>query len=327
MLEKKEKVDIKENKILKIDSSLLEILLKDKTTGKNIMWLTEDYEKNGIGYKYEDEIRINAITGRNGEIIKPRVEKTKQEQQLRVKEKAEVFTPLWICNKQNNLIDSNWFGRENVFNTEKGKKWTTNKKKIEFDNEKTWEQYIKDTRLEIACGEAPYLVSRYDTISGKSIKIENRIGLLDRKLRILNENVDEKKEWMKWCKKAYQNIYGFDWQGDNVLLARENLLYTFKDYYKYKFKEMPSIELQREIAEIISWNIWQMDGLKGVVPNSCENDEDPQINLFEKTEKKECKGCKNGNIKSHNGKYCKIRNWEKGKTLKYITLMKKEREK
>ena len=91
MLEKKEKVDIKENKILKIDSSLLEILLKDKTTGKNIMWLTEDYEKNGIGYKYEDEIRINAITGRNGEIIKPRVEKTKQEQQLRVKEKAEVF--------------------------------------------------------------------------------------------------------------------------------------------------------------------------------------------------------------------------------------------
>ena len=39
-------------------------------------------------------------------------------QQQRSREMAEVFTPSWICNKQNNLIDNAWFGRENVFNVE-----------------------------------------------------------------------------------------------------------------------------------------------------------------------------------------------------------------
>lgn len=46
-------------------------------------------------------------------------------------------------------------------------------------------------RLEISCGEAPYLVSRYDSVTGKTIKIKNRIGLLDRKLRIVSENIEE----------------------------------------------------------------------------------------------------------------------------------------
>lgn len=38
-------IDIKENDLLKIDRSLLEILLKDKTTGKNIIWATDNYSK------------------------------------------------------------------------------------------------------------------------------------------------------------------------------------------------------------------------------------------------------------------------------------------
>ena len=40
-------IDIKENDLLKIDRSLLEILLKDKTTGKNIIWATDNYSKYG----------------------------------------------------------------------------------------------------------------------------------------------------------------------------------------------------------------------------------------------------------------------------------------
>ena len=31
---------------------------------------------------------------------------------------AEVFTPSWICNAQNNLIDNAWFERKDVFNKE-----------------------------------------------------------------------------------------------------------------------------------------------------------------------------------------------------------------
>jgi hypothetical protein len=39
--------------------------------------------------------------------------------------------------------------------------------------------------MEISCGEAPYLVSRYDTVSGNIISVDDRIGLLDRKLRVV----------------------------------------------------------------------------------------------------------------------------------------------
>ncbi len=31
----------------------------------------------------------------------------------------------------------------------------------------------------------------------------------------------------------------------------------------------PQIKSINHIAYIISWNVWQMDGLKGVIPNSC----------------------------------------------------------
>lgn len=43
-------------------------------------------------------------------------------------------------------------------------------------------------RIEISCGEAPYLVSRYDTVTGEFIELLSRIVLLDRKLRVVTEN-------------------------------------------------------------------------------------------------------------------------------------------
>lgn len=321
-----EKIDISENKILKLDTSLLQILLKDNTTKKNIIWATDNYENLGYGYETKNNIEISAVTRRNGNIIKPRVEKSKKEQQERIKQKAEVFTPSWVVNAQNNLVDDDWFGRSNVFNTPNNEKWTTNHNKIEFLTGKTWEEYIKSNRMEMTCGEAPYLVSRYDTVTGNTIKVENRVGLLDRKLRIICENIDEEQEWLKWCTVAYKSIYGFEWQGDNLLLARENLLYTFRDYYEYKFKKQPTLDDQKCIAEIISYNIWQMDGIKFVIPNSCKPEEDNQISLFNDMDneaKKECIGCMKGNYKNHTGIYAKIKDWKTGRMIMFKNIVGK----
>ena len=105
-------IDIKENDLLKIDPELLAILLKDKTTGNNIIWATDNYAKYGEAYFFDKEITIELITSRHGGIIKPRIEKSKTEQQQRVRQKAEVFTPSWICNMQNNKVDEEWFGRK-----------------------------------------------------------------------------------------------------------------------------------------------------------------------------------------------------------------------
>lgn len=330
-------IDILENEILEQYPDVLEILLRDHTTKKNIFWATDNYQHLGEAYRFNSQILPELITGENGDIIMPRVHKDKILQQSRSKEMAEVFTPSWICNAQNNLIDNAWFGREEVFNSEisldnGSYKWEINEEKINFPKGKTWRDYIRDTRLEMACGEAPYISSRYDSTTGEFIPIENRIGILDRKLRVINENVTTTGEWLKAAQTAYKNTYAFEWQGDSLLLAREAMLVAFIENYAHKFGKEPLLKSLDYIAYIISWNVWQMDGLKGIVPNTCGGFTVTEVDLFGdiKTENSFCKGCMENNILKHNGTYCLIKDWSKkdlntgrsGKKIRFIDLLK-----
>ena len=320
-------IDIREDDLLALSAEVLDTLLRDHTTCKNIFWATHDYEALGSEYSYHSEILPQLITGEHGMVIRPRVLKSKEEQTDRAKDMAEVFTPSWVCNAQNNLVDEAWFGRKDVFNTEDSTnhRWQSNPRKIVFPEGKTWRDYVRAIRMEMTCGEAPYLVSRYDATTGESIPLQERIGLLDRKLRVISENVDVSGEWLEWAQTAYKSIYGFEWQGDNLLLARETLLWTFIEYYQAKFQKAPLIKSINYIAYIISWNLWQMDGLKGVVPDSCRNGVTEKIQtLFGEEEKTvNCTGCKLNDIRRHNGKYCLIRDWPNDKKkIQFIDLMK-----
>jgi hypothetical protein len=318
-------IDIKENYIYHLGNELLAILLKDHSSGQNIIWATDNYSSRGLGYQGCDQITIQSITGHKGSIVKPRTEKSKKEQADRIRHKAEVFTPSWICNKQNNLVDNAWFGVENVFNTEVDKGWVATSVPIAFPTatKRTWTNYVVSVRLEIACGEAPYLASRYDTVTGESIELTQRIGMLDRKLRVVTENTRSESEWVKWATRACKSIYGYDWQGDNVLLARENLLFTFQDYYAMAFGKEPSVSVLRKIAEILSWNIWQMDGLKYVIPDSCKETEEQQLTLFGRESKKQpCEGCAKNDPFKHTGIYCKIKDWKENKNVLFVSLLK-----
>lgn len=107
---------------------------------------------------------------------------------------------------------------------------------IAFPKEKSWKRYIDSRRLEITCGEAPYLVSRYDVSTGDFIvPTKRRIGQLDRKLRVVNENTAAYDDWLKWTIRAFESYYGYEYQGNNLLIARINLLLTFTDYYKERW--------------------------------------------------------------------------------------------
>ena len=308
-------VDIREDDLRDLSDKVLETLLIDHTTHQNIFWATHDYEELGPEYAYHSPILPELITGERGMVIQPRVLKTKQQQTERSKGMAEVFTPSWVCNAQNNLVDEAWFGRKNVFNIEDEKKhtWRTVKAPITFPEGKTWKDYVKATRMEITCGEAPYLVSRYDTTTGKFIPLERRIGILDRKLRVVSENTKTTKDWLNWARIAYKNTYGYEWQGDNLLLAREALLWTFIENYAAKFGKQPQIKSINFIAYIVSWNIWQMDGLKCVVPDSCRDGVvEKQMTLFgEQEHMVRCEGCQKEDLCKHNGTYCLIRDWGK----------------
>jgi len=328
-------VDILENDLRDKYPEVLEILLRDHTTKKNIFWATDNYEYLGKGYDFASPILPELITGERGNVIMPRVKKDKDLQQSRARDMAEVFTPSWICNAQNNLIDNAWFGRENVFNNEitnpdGTNSWKVNPDKIVFPEGKSWKHYVRDTRLEMTCGEAPYITSRYDTTTGEYISIENRIGLLDRKLRVISENVDKSGEWLEAAQTAYMNTYAFEWQGDSLLLAREAMLYTLLDFYTQKFGKLPILKSIQYIAYIISWNVWQMDGMKGVVPDSCGEKESQQLDMFGEQQTIPCEGCKTDNMFKHNGIYCLIKDWsnkdletgKKGRKLRFVDLIK-----
>ncbi len=301
-----QRIDIREDYLLQQDA-LLDILLQDKTTGKRIIWATDSYEQEGKSFAPHKPIAINMVTGKYGTLIQPRAAKSKEEQLIRTRDKAEVFTPLSIVKKMNKASDP-----------------------IKRVTKKRWKEYVALLKLEITCGEAPFIVSRYDPVSDKRelLPLKKRVGFLDKKLRIVSKYCDTKEKWIKWAIIALQSSYGYEWQGDSLLIARENLLYTFIDYYRDKFKEYPSKGLQKEIAEIITWNIFQMDGLKYVIPMSCKPEKviiKGETTLFGKEDdqiiEKPCEGCKNNKAKKHNGTYVKVMDWKEGKVIRFVDIL------
>ena len=307
-------IDIIEQELTNHSKDLLDILLFDRTTRKNICWATDYYISYGVEYMPQEPITKELITGPNSHLLKPRVLRSLDEKNLRTKNKAEVFTPSWVCNEQNNLVDEAWFEKKDVFNItdNKNQTWKATEEKIDFPKGKTWKKYVDAKRLEISCGEAPYLVSRYDTVTGNEIPISERIGLLDRKLRVINENTDTEDEWYKWAIRAYQSTYGYEYQGDNLLLARENLLYTFIENMEHKFSKKPSDEQLIEIAKIISWNIWQMDGITMTAPFSERPKNNTQISLFDFDD------AVNSEVEAIP---CKIYDWRANNSLEFRNLL------
>lgn len=249
---------------------ILETLLCDRTTGRNIIWADDEYEDLGEGYMGEDEITVEKITGLSSGVIKPRIAKKQERQSKRTKTRAEVFTPSWLVNRMNNDLDAIWFGKGNVFNVEGGTAWCANSEPVNFPKRRGhgWHAYVESPRLEITCGEAPFVCSRYDTVTGDAIPVGNRIGFLDRKLRVVSERARSRREWVRWGMAALKASYGFEYQGDNLLLARINVFETFCEHLYERWGAGISDEELDQAAWIVSWNFWQMNGFTCAVPTN-----------------------------------------------------------
>lgn len=285
-------------------SLVLDQLLKDRTTGENILFATDAYEELSPEFGEKCQIRADMLTSGRLKIC-PRVEKEFEQQRMRQRDKAEVFTPSWIVNKMNNHCDEEWFGESGVFNNENGVEWVVNLNPVHFCRGLSWKKYVDSRRLEITCGEAPYLVSRYDTVTGYFIPVEKRIGILDRKLRVVTEQAKTESEWFEWCVRAFKSVYGYEFQGDNLLIARINLLLTFRDYVRYNFSRDPNNDEIVNISDIIVWNVWQMDGLTKLIPYRTLP-ESRQFDLFGSNE--ELAGLDDG--------FCKTFDWQKNVEFK-----------
>lgn len=275
--------------ILKIHTlGLLGRLLADKASKGNIIWATDAYTSLGFCYGRDGEITPELVTGANAGIIKTRARKAMEQQSSRTRRHGEVATPLWMCEKMCGYADE--------ILREKG----------------GWKKYVNARCMEITCGEAPFLASRYDAETGEFIPIPGRIGLLDRKLRAVNENTQTEEEWLEWAFRAFRATYGYEFQGDNVLIARANLLMTFEEYFQARWGQKPAGAEYAKIANIIAWNIWQMDGLTGAIPYCSAGEECHQLSIFEMA----------GEEPEKDGKRprCRVYNWTGGGSVEYLAL-------
>ena len=266
--------------------NVLPKLLQDKTTGKNIIYATDGYL--GYGCDDTDQITESALLGFEALDLQPRVMKAQSEQSERTRKKAEVFTPTWIVRQMNDYCANVWGEGKKSF---------------------TWKDMVSLRILEITCGEAPFLVTRYDTTTGEPIPIEERTGMLDRKLHTVNECAADEEEWLKWTYKAFESTYGYEFQGDNLLIARINLLVTFCDYLEARWQRKAEDSELRKVCNIIAWNIWQMDGLKDTVPLGIPGDDEGFTGfLFSEEEE------------TPEADDCKIYNHRSGKSMLYKDL-------
>ena len=256
-------------------------LLRDRSTERNIIWASSEYERLGDGYEPYDEITVAKIADRHYGTIEPRVVKDVDKQAWRTKSKAEVFTPSWLCDKMVDRMDDAFFGEEPAaFGCDDAA--AANPVERLGDGGR-WKEYVDNRLLEITCGEAPFVCSPYDATTGDFLAVPERIGFLDRKLRVVTAFAADEGEWLKWAYRALESSYGYEYQGDNLLIARINVFNTLADHLRDRWGRRPTEREARRAALVVSWNFWQMDGLRGCAPSEWDvpEEEPAQMSLFD----------------------------------------------
>ena len=227
---------------------LLEPLLADRTTNTPIVWATNTYADLGFGFLPRDSIRPERILDTPGFVLRPRAAKAFEDRSSRTKSHAEVFTPLPVCRR---MIGA-----------------------LELPGDAA--ALLDATCLEITCGEAPFLSTRYDPATGTPVPPPDRFGILDRKLRAAATLAAESEDFPALALRACRSTYGYEFQGDNLLIARINLFMAIVE----AFPSPPIDAVMRKIALVIAANLVQMDGLSGTVPYLPVSVHDGETALF-----------------------------------------------
>lgn len=190
--------------------------------------------------------------------------KSKERKFNATRKNGEVFTPSWICSMQN-MIAWNLLGIGVA----------------DFMDPDVSEELamlaIDAKVVEPFCGEAPYLAFLYDVVEGKSIHNKDKFGILDAKLRMAatlarrcakgcEGKESDVAKWRELALQALKSVYAFDSKGDNVFLARRNLLRTLV-HADEDFTGAPTDpEFLMEALRIISRNVWQMEAVGLAIP-------------------------------------------------------------
>lgn len=241
---------------------------------RNIVWATQDYEDLGI--HADQQITLDVLNA-NPSLIAQRTTKARDAQAVRTKKRAEIFTPAWLVNFQNDVVDHAWSAGHEPYDdaipdASAGIVRPLRPTLPAFDDVsgKAWENYVDRRVLEVACGEAPYLTSRYDATTGEPIALGGRVGFFDRKLAAIPISLGDEAATLNWALRALRATFGFELQGDSLLLARLNLLASFDEATSALLGRSLVADDLTEAAHVIAQNVWQMDGLTLKSPSGAD---------------------------------------------------------
>ena len=241
---------------------------------RNIVWATQDYEDLGI--HADQQITLDVLNA-NPSLIAQRTTKARDAQAVRTKKRAEIFTPAWLVNFQNDVVDHAWSAGHEPYDdaipdASAGIVRPLRPTLPAFDDVsgKAWENYVDRRVLEVACGEAPYLTSRYDATTGELIALGGRVGFFDRKLAAIPISLGDEAATLNWALRALRATFGFELQGDSLLLARLNLLASFDEATSALLGRSLVADELTEAAHVIARNVWQMDGLTLKSPSGAD---------------------------------------------------------
>ena len=88
---------------------------------------------------------------------------------------------------------------------------------------------------------------------------------------------------------------------------------TFYDCYVERWETEPEAKVLRQFANVIAWNLWQMDGFTDAVPLGKPQETEHQINMFEFLGEEPLEDKKEAPL-------CKIRDWRSDSAVIYKTL-------
>lgn len=89
------------------------------------------------------------------------------------------------------------------------------------------------------------------------------------------------------------------------------MIMTFSEYFRERMKKEPDENTLKRFANVIAWNVWQMDGLKDTVPLGKPHEEYHQMSIFDMFEEPKQEDV---------ALPCKIRNWRSNETIVYKNL-------
>jgi len=230
-------------------------LLRDARTGKNIIFNTSEYKGLGDGFQPGDEVKADINGHKIADWLRPYFARPKDAQKKAKKKYAEVVTPPWLVCYMLNQYERETFGQEIMFSCDPESKTYG---RIPMVN--ILSRYIDLTGCEIACGEAPFITTRYDLKTGDRIELGRRCGILDRKLALVRMWVYAEDAIPYFAFKCLRSTYGYELRGDALAIARWNVYQTFEATFIASLGRILRPEERAEAIDIIAKNIYQYDG-------------------------------------------------------------------